>query len=120
MCALLGRWGVTTLTAETPADALAQLRQADVDLILADYHLDDDVDGLDALAMLEAAFGSLPPAALITADNSAELVKRARALGYPILHKPAKPAALRALLVALARRQAITRQDRDGWRRFAP
>lgn len=40
---------------------------------------------------------------LITADGSAELKQRARLRGVALLHKPVKPAALRALLAALAR-----------------
>ena len=43
---------------------------------------------------------------MITADGSSELKQRARALGYPVLHKPVRPAALRALLTTLLRKQA--------------
>jgi CheY-like chemotaxis protein len=75
-----------------------------VDLILADYHLSDDMDGLEALRFLGETLGTIPPAAMVTADGSTELKQRARALGYPLLHKPVRPAALRALLVALAKR----------------
>jgi hypothetical protein len=46
------------------------------------------------------------PAAIITADGSVELKQRARALGYPLLQKPVKPAALRALLASPLRPQA--------------
>jgi hypothetical protein len=42
---------------------------------------------------------------MITADGSSELKQRARTLGYPLLHKPVRPAALRALLTALVRKQ---------------
>jgi len=104
MRALLGRWGVDCRTAHDVAAAAGELRRGPVDLILADYHLADDVDGLQALQQLRAARDPLPPAALITADGSSELKQRARALGYPLLHKPVKPAALRALLTALVRR----------------
>jgi hypothetical protein len=55
---------------------------------------------------LRADFAQLPPAAIITADGSIELKQRARALGYPLLHKPVKPAALRALLASPLRPQA--------------
>ena len=101
---LLGRWGVDCRTARDVDAAAAELRRGAVDLILADYHLADGVDGLQALQRLRAACDPLPPAALITADGSSELKQRARALGYPVLHKPVKPAALRALLTALARK----------------
>ena len=104
MRALLGRWGVDCRTAHDVAAAAGELRRGPVDLILADYHLADDVDGLQALQQLRAARDPLPPAALITADGSSELKQRAPALGYPLLHKPVKPAALRALLTALVRR----------------
>jgi DNA-binding response OmpR family regulator len=49
--------------------------------------------------------GQLPPVAMITADGSSELKRRARASGYPVLHKPVRPAALRALLTSLLRMQ---------------
>jgi Na+/proline symporter/signal transduction histidine kinase/ActR/RegA family two-component response regulator len=105
MRALLQRWGVDCRTALDVAQAEQELRRGGVDLILADYHLTDDMDGLQALEALRSVIGDLPPVAMITADGSSELKQRARALGYPILHKPVRPAALRALLSALARRQ---------------
>lgn len=105
MCALLRRWGVDCRTAIDVAQAEQELRRGGVDLILADYHLTDDMDGLQALEALRTVLGELPPIAMITADGSSELKQRARVLGYPILHKPVRPAALRALLSALVRRQ---------------
>jgi CheY-like chemotaxis protein len=104
MKALLGRWGVDCRVAVDVGDALHTLSTTHVDLILADYHLSDDMDGLEALRFLGETLGTIPPAAMVTADGSTELKQRARALGYPLLHKPVRPAALRALLVALAKR----------------
>jgi hypothetical protein len=43
-------------------------------------------------------------AALISADHGAELALLARTAGYPLLHKPLRPAALRALLSAFRRK----------------
>jgi len=113
MRALLQRWGVDCRTAHDVAEAEAELRNGPVDLILADYHLADDSNGLQALHELQRRIDTLPPAALITADGSSELKQRARALGYPVLHKPVRPAALRALLTALQRRQVEQRRG-DG------
>ena len=105
MRALLGRWGVDCRVAADVAQAVDVLARGPVDLILADYHLADGLDGVQALQQLRAAVGELPPVAMITADGSSELKQRARTLGYPLLHKPVRPAALRALLTALVRKQ---------------
>ena len=104
MRALLQRWGVDCRIALDVEQARRELAHGPVDLILADYHLADGVDGLQALQLLRIDCPALPPVAMITADGSSELKQRARALGYPVLHKPVRPAALRALLTALLRR----------------
>jgi DNA-binding response OmpR family regulator len=44
------------------------------------------------------------PGALVTANASEALAAEARQSGFEILRKPVKPAALRALLAAYARR----------------
>ncbi|MEO6687907.1 MAG: PAS domain-containing hybrid sensor histidine kinase/response regulator [Dokdonella sp.] len=103
MSALLTRWGVSCDLASTIDEALAAARQRRPDLLLVDYHLDTEQDGLDALAALRASCSPVPPGALITADTSAELAARARKLGYALLRKPVKPAALRALITQFAR-----------------
>ena len=111
MAALLSRWGVSCDLAEDTATALAAVRRRRPDLILADYHLDAGEDGLTALAQLRAACQPPPPSALVTADNSAELTAQARELGYALLRKPAKPAALRAMISQLGRRAVPPPQD---------
>ena len=103
MRALLTRWDVSCDLALTPEDAYASLLARRPDLLLVDYHLDAGQDGLEALDMLRAAGEPPPPGALLTADTSSELAARARALGYPLLRKPVKPAALRALVSQLGR-----------------
>jgi Na+/proline symporter/signal transduction histidine kinase len=103
MRALLGRWGIDCRVAPDVAHAKVELRRGRVDVILVDYHLSEAMDGLQAMEFLCTALGTLPPVVVITADGSTELKQRARTLGYPLLHKPVRPAALRALLSALAR-----------------
>lgn len=104
MAALLTRWGVSCDLAANVDDAVAAVLRRRPDLLLVDYHLEAEQDGLAALAALRAACATPPPGALITADTSADLALRARALGYALLHKPVKPAALRALINQLGRR----------------
>jgi signal transduction histidine kinase/ActR/RegA family two-component response regulator len=103
MRALLGRWGVDCRVALDADQARAELAKGEIDLLLADYHLGNDVDGLHALQQLRESLGELPPVVVITADGSTALKQRVRALGYPLLHKPVRPAALRALLAAVLR-----------------
>lgn len=103
MSALLTRWEISCDLAATLDDALAAVRRRRPDLLLVDYHLDAAQDGLESLGALRNACDPPPPGALITADTSAELAVRARALGYALLRKPVKPAALRALIMQLGR-----------------
>jgi PAS domain S-box-containing protein len=104
MEALLGTWGVQVIKARNCAEALRLAAQADIDAVLADYHLGDGIDGLELLCRLQASQNAPLAAALITADHGAEVALIARTAGYPLLHKPLRPAALRALLGAFRRR----------------
>ena len=105
MQALLSRWGVSSLTATTVDEALEKAHP-DLDVLLADYHLHDRLDGLEALEVLAGAV-PLARGALLTADGSHELKAAARERGYPVLTKPVKPASLRAfLLMSLEQRHA--------------
>jgi CheY-like chemotaxis protein len=109
MRALLVTWSCSVRTATGFAD-LERLLESDPrppDLVIADYHLDGGADGIACIAAVRRRFGADLPAILITADQSEELRTRARAQGLPVLHKPIKPAALRALMQrVLAARQA--------------
>ncbi|HZX91788.1 MAG TPA: PAS domain-containing hybrid sensor histidine kinase/response regulator [Rudaea sp.] len=108
MLALLTRWGVSCDIARNVEEAQNAASVRRPDLILADYHLDDPIDGLAALDRIREAFDPPPPGALITADASLELKVSARERGYALLRKPVKPAALRALIAQLGRsRQGV-------------
>jgi two-component system, sensor histidine kinase len=68
------------------------------DVILADYHLDDGRNGLDAVHALRLAAGRVIPAIIITADHSPVIADAARELDCELLLKPVRPAELRALM----------------------
>ena len=76
------------------------------DIILADYHLDDGRNGLDAVHALRLAAGVAIPAIVITADRSPAIADAARELDCELLLKPVKPAELRALMLHLLARAA--------------
>lgn len=109
MRSLLSRWGLQVLSATTIDEALARVRERRPDVILVDYHLHDRLDGLAALDALRAV--AEVPGALITADASDTLAAAARTRGYSLLRKPVKPAALRALLAAMAQQRAALLAD---------
>lgn len=100
MAMLLGGWGCRVVTAATQAEALAAVAKAGrlPDLVLADLHLDEGPDGLEVVEAMRAAWGRMVPAALVTADREPTLRLRARLRQVELLHKPVKPASLRALL----------------------
>ena len=99
MQALLSRWGCEPMLA-ADQEAAEQAMQAEPQVILADYHLTDGVDGLALLTLLANQNGQALPGALVTADHSEMLAERVRAAGFTLLRKPVKPAALRAFLTS--------------------
>lgn len=103
MASLIGPWGCKVETACDEAEALQAVERDGLpDVILADYHLDESHNGIDLMNRLRARFGSRIPGILITADQSDIVRNEARSNGYRVLHKPLKPAALRALLNRVA------------------
>jgi Na+/proline symporter/signal transduction histidine kinase/ActR/RegA family two-component response regulator len=108
MQALLEGWGCRVITAQSAAEAARQLgaNGTSPDIILADYHLDDGT-GLEAVATLRAGAQSQAPVIVITADNSAEVLREVRVRGYALLRKPVKAAALRALMYQLTWQRAV-------------
>lgn len=103
---LLEGWGCR-VQAYTGLDALRTAPPAErPDIILADYHLDGGENGLDVIASLRAIHGSDTPAALLTAERSNEVRSEAELLDVPVINKPVKPAALRAMMTRLRRMAA--------------
>jgi len=96
---LLTDWGLRVLAAETSDEVLASA-QADVApaLVISDYHLPNCETGITAIARLREVWGEDLPAMLISGDTSPENVLTMAASGLSVLHKPVRPAKLRALL----------------------
>jgi Na+/proline symporter/signal transduction histidine kinase/CheY-like chemotaxis protein len=95
---LLRGWGCDVIKAASLALALTAISESSAvpSGLLVDYHLDHG-NGIEAIIALRRRFGDIP-AILITADRSPDVRELARSEGVQILHKPLKPAALRALL----------------------
>ncbi|OZB16812.1 MAG: histidine kinase, partial [Marinobacter sp. 34-60-7] len=98
MVALLGNWKCDVTAAESLEDALEKLEGQAPDIILADYQLDENRNGLDAMDSIRAELGGAIPGILITGYMAPEVREDAIERGYQVLYKPVKPAALRALV----------------------
>ena len=101
---LLVKWKVVSHCEQTPNAALASLVHFVPDVILMDFQLSSDIDGLQLIAQLRERISHTHanhvPAILITANIEPELVQRCKEQGCGYLSKPVKPAKLRALLQA--------------------
>ncbi|MEW6676877.1 MAG: hybrid sensor histidine kinase/response regulator [Pseudomonadota bacterium] len=99
MVEVFDHWGVALAAGESGAQVCRELEELGrrPDVILSDYRLKDGETGIDAIRTLHAAFGPVP-AALLTGDTASETINEIGKTGFPVLHKPLKPAKLRAFL----------------------
>jgi two-component system, sensor histidine kinase len=96
---------VDVLTAGTIAEAVELAREVPdrIDMILSDWRLRGQENGVEAVRAVRAVAGETTPAVLITGDTSAELLKLAHESGLVILHKPLQPRVLVRLVKHLRR-----------------
>lgn len=95
---LLSLWGCEVKVA-TSVDDLVQnkdLLSETIDLLIVDYHLDDDETGFDVIDYVRQF--SSAPVVVITAIYTNEFRQETARLGYHLLNKPLKPMKLRSLL----------------------
>ncbi|OUR90606.1 hypothetical protein A9Q81_19175 [Gammaproteobacteria bacterium 42_54_T18] len=68
------------------------------DVILSDYNLEDEVNGVEAIEYLRTQVGQLVPALVLTGETNSDVFKIIEGNGLKMLKKPVKPAKLRAML----------------------
>lgn len=100
MRTLLEGWGCQVVTALSEHDLASQVDNfhAPADLLIADYHLDNDENGVDAAGRINARRGQPLPVLMITANYSKELKLGMRDLGYMLMHKPVRPMKLKTAM----------------------
>jgi len=102
---LLLSWGVRVTQSSSLALALDQVQQGlQSDLIISDYRLPDNQNGIEAVRRLRLAAQKEIPACLISGNTDPELMQAARQAGLTLMHKPVRPAKLRSLMGRIARR----------------
>lgn len=97
---LLEGWGLQVIMAHSKSELLAKLATTP-DLLITDYRLKDE-DGLQVANALREAYPEAEfQVIIITGDTSSTGVLALDASGYPVLHKPVRPASLRTLVSRL-------------------
>jgi two-component system, sensor histidine kinase len=102
---LLRPMQVDVLTAATIAEAvdLAKNSPATIDMILSDWRLRGQENGVAAVLAVRAVTRTATPALLITGDTSTELLQLAHENGLVVMHKPLQPRHLLRLIKHLRR-----------------
>ncbi len=97
---LLESWGCQVTAADSQAAILAALAAAGTppDIILSDYQIAGTADGLEIVRQLRQHFGRPIPAVILSGDTSTATAGIVQQADIPLLHKPVRPAKLRALL----------------------
>lgn len=106
---LLGGWGFTTAGVVRGAEAETALAAQQPDLVITDYRLDNGETGIDVLRALAPRWQGLPPAVIISAEDTASIRQEAGVLARRVLRKPFSDSALRdaiELILAPDRRSA--------------
>lgn len=108
---LLSRWEVNVVMANNYESALTLLSSNEhpiPDVLLIDYQLDKDQDGLSLIKDIEAQVGKHIPSAIVTALQDPALKETCLSQGIQFLNKPLKPAKLRALLQYLSKQKSTS------------
>ncbi|WP_136681046.1 NahK/ErcS family hybrid sensor histidine kinase/response regulator [Neptunomonas sp. XY-337] len=110
MSMLLEGWGCEVTTALSFAHLAAQVQfNETADILIADYHLDNGCNGVDAARDVLTRAAEAIPVLMITANYSKELNQEVRGLGYHLIHKPVKPLKLKTTLIHLLEsKQAVS------------
>lgn len=105
---ILTTWGCLVRTASTADQAVALLRERVPAIIVSDYRLGDEENGVELIARMRVLVGQDIPACVISGDMDASLALEVNQHGLRLLHKPVRPAKLRSLI-----RQLSIRSDSD-------
>ena len=103
MAGLLGRWNCNIRLAASLGEAMTALSTGawSPDIIIADQHLDRATLGSETITEARKLLKRHVPAIIITADPDKQLASVAKEQRIEVMHKPVRPAELRALMAHL-------------------
>ncbi|PWC84064.1 histidine kinase [Azospirillum sp. TSH100] len=101
--ALLGQWGCSVVGAESYDMAVERIGPVPgrFDLIISDLRLKGAANGIVAIRQIAKLLDRPVPGMILTGDTDPKRLREARLSGYPLLHKPVAPLALRAAVIRL-------------------
>ena len=102
MRGLLEGWGCQVAAAASGAAVEAELAAFTPDVVLADYRLPGIENGIQVIQRMQSDFPDVD-GIVISGDIGTEVLRAAQLSGYQLLHKPLRPAKLRALLGSIRR-----------------
>ncbi|MFT5852629.1 MAG: PAS domain S-box-containing protein, partial [Colwellia sp.] len=105
MAHLLGGWDCTVITAISLEDLKQQVEiyQDHADILIVDYHLDDNETGFSAANIINKGRTVSIPTLMITANYSKSLKNEVAQTGVLLLNKPIKPMKLKTTMLHLLR-----------------
>jgi two-component system, sensor histidine kinase len=114
MQSILEQWGCHVLSAASADEAIDQLRNhlRTPDLIISDYRLRENQNGILAVQAIRAALEENLPAIIITGDLAADELRQVTELDLPLAHKPISAELLRQLIIDTISR-AVARDAGD-------
>ncbi len=100
---LLKYWQTKAVVATGPQQAIEFLNKRDLvpDLIIADFRLRENLNGIEAISQVRDEFNIDIGAILVTGDTSPDRLKLAQSAGLPVLHKPVAPKVLNDVISEL-------------------
>jgi len=103
MIELLGAWHCNVLSADSfeQAKDVFSNHQNDIEILLVDYQLNNNQDGLTLTKQLRETANHFIPAILITATTESDIEERTQKANVGFMRKLVKPAALRAMMSAM-------------------
>ncbi len=93
-------WGASVLAAGSTREAISLMQEIGTapDIVLADYQLDDEDNGIETIRTLRALAGSDIPAIIISANRHRDFQAQANEMSFAVLTKPVQLVRLRALI----------------------
>lgn len=104
MQTLLNKWQIDVYVAQNSQQAKTLMQQELPNVLLVDYHLGEEPDGLALINQLRELSDQYTAAALVTANQDSDIQVRCKRADVGYLAKPVKPAKLRVLLSGMLRK----------------